>query len=124
MSGVRRAPGVAVAAVMPWMVIAAAALTKTPPPLPSRVLFALERELVGAEGPLPRGPRFVIAGEAVPVRAFFGEAPRDEERAGGNRGKPHVVDGELLLDQLLLRVLDTVNLLGYAQVVSPPAEHG
>ena len=61
-SGVIRAPGVAVAAVMPSMVIAAAVLPKTPPPLPSRALFALERELVGAEGRLPCGPHLVSAG--------------------------------------------------------------
>ena len=68
------------------------------PPLPRRALFSLERELVGAEGRLPRGPRLVSAGEAIRVRALSWEAPRGEELAGGNCGKPHVVDGELLPD--------------------------
>ena len=94
------------------------------PPLPRQALFLLERELVGAEGRLPRGPRLVSAGEAVPVRALFWGAPRSEERAGSDRGKPHVVDGELRPDRLLLRVLKTVNVLGDARVVGPPAEHG
>ena len=94
------------------------------PLLPRRALFALKRELVGAEGRLPPGPRFFSAGEAVPVRALFWEAPRGKGRDGGDRGKPHVVDGELCLDQLILRVLETVNVLGDARVVRPPAEHG
>ena len=44
-------------------------------PLLSHALFALERELVVAEVSIKRGPRFVSAGEAVPVRALFWEAP-------------------------------------------------
>ena len=98
MSGVIRAPGVSMAVVMPWMVIVAASLPKMPPLLPSRALFVLERDLVGVEGCLPRGPRFVNAGDNVPVREMFWEAPRGEERAGGDHGNPHVVDGELLPD--------------------------
>ena len=56
------------------------------PPLPCRSLFTLELELMGAEGRLPRGPRLVGAGEAVPVRALLHEASRDEERASGDIG--------------------------------------
>ena len=93
---------------------------KDVPPLPCRALFLLESELVGAEGRLPRGSRFVSEGEAVPVRALFWEAPRGEEQAVGDCGKPHAVDGELCPDQLLLRVLDTVNVPGESQVVVPP----
>ena len=43
------------------------------PPLPCRSLFTLERELMGAEGCLPRGIRLVGAGEAVPVGALLQE---------------------------------------------------
>ena len=49
---------------------------KEVPPLPRRALFTLKRELVGVEGRLPQGPRLVGAGEAVPVRVFFGILPR------------------------------------------------
>ena len=65
---------------------------KDVPPLPRRALFSLERELVGAEGHLPRGPCLVSAGEAVPCRALFWEASCGEEQAGGDRGKTLVVD--------------------------------
>ena len=40
---------------------------KDVPPLPWRALFTLKRELMGAEGRLPRGQRLVGTGEAVPV---------------------------------------------------------
>ena len=46
---------------------------KDVPPLPCRALFTLERELMGAEGCLPRGIRLVGAGEAVPVGALLQE---------------------------------------------------
>ena len=49
---------------------------KDVPLLPCRALFTLERELMGVEGRLPRGPRLVGAGEAVPVRELLQEAPR------------------------------------------------
>ena len=52
------------------------------------------------------------------------EAPCSKERAGGDCGKPHVVSGELRPDRVLLRVLETVNVLGEARVVGPPTEHG
>ena len=94
------------------------------PPLPRRTLFLLERELVGAEGCLPCGPLFVSAGEAALVRALLWEATHGEERAGGDCGKPHAVNGELRPDRLLLRVLETINILEDARVVGPPAEHG
>ena len=77
--GVIRAPGVAVAAVMPCIEMAAAALTKTPPPLPCCSLLTLERELMGAEGSLPRCPRLVGVGEAVRVRELLRESARGEE---------------------------------------------
>ena len=93
------------------------------PPLPSRALFAIERYLVGAEGHFPREPRFVSAGEAAPVRALFLEAPHGKEQDGGDSGKPHVLDGELCPDQLILRFLKTVKVLGDTQVIGPPAKH-
>ena len=60
--------------------------------------------------------------EAVPFGALLWEASRGEELAGGDRGKPLVVHRELFPDRLLLRVLETVHVLGYARVVGPPAE--
>ena len=77
---------------------------------------------MGAEGRLPRGPRLVGVGEAAPVRALFQEDPCGEERSGGDCGKPLVVDRELFPDRLLLCVLETVDVLGEARVVGPPAE--
>ena len=97
---------------------------KDSPPLPCRALFTVERELMESEGRLPRCPRLVGAGEAVPVRLLLWEDSRGEEKDGGDRRKPLVVDWELLPDQLLLRVLKTVNLLGDARVVGPPAKRG
>ena len=119
----RRAPGVAVEAVMLWMFIAAAALPKTPPPLSRRTLFALQRELVGAKGCPPRAPRLVGAREAVPVRALFREAPRGEERARSDCCDPHVRNQEVRADGLLLRVLKAVHIFWDAQVVGRQAEH-
>ena len=52
------------------------------------------------------------------------EASRGKERAGGDRGKPLVVNRKLFPDRLLLRVLKTVDVLGDARVVGPPAERG
>ena len=94
------------------------------PPLPCRTLFTLERELMGAEVCLPRGPLLVGAGEAVPVGELLQEASRSEERSGGDRGKPLFVDRELFQDRLLLHVLETVDVLGDARVVGPLAKRG
>ena len=77
---------------------------------------------MGEEGRLPRGPRLVGAGEAVPVGVLLWEDSRGEERDGGYLGKPLVVDQELCPDRLLLRVLETVDLIGDARVVGPPAK--
>ena len=97
---------------------------KDVPPLPYRTLFTLERELMGAEGRLPRGPRLVGLGEAVPVGALLWEASRGKEGAGGDRGKPLVINWELFPDRLFLRILETVDVLRDARVVGPPAERG
>ena len=48
-------------------------------PLSCRSLLTLKRELVCAESGIPRRPRLVGAGEAVPVGALLGEAARGEE---------------------------------------------
>ena len=49
------------------------------PPLSHCALFALQRELVGAEGRPPCVPLLVGAREAVPFRVLFGESPRSKE---------------------------------------------
>ena len=94
------------------------------PPLPCSPLFTLDRELVVKKGRLLCGPRLVGGGGAVLGRALSWENPRGKERAGGDYGKPLVVDGEHCADRLLLHVLETVNVLGDARVVGPPAERG
>ena len=94
------------------------------PPLPCRAFFTLERERMGAEGRLPRGPRVVGAGEAVPVGALLREASCGKEQAGGDRGNLLVVNRELCPERLLLRVLEKVDVLGDARVVGPPSERG
>ena len=49
--------------------------TEDVPLLPFRALFLLERELVGAEGRLPRVPRFVSAGRFSHSGCCFGKLP-------------------------------------------------
>ena len=87
-------------------------------------MFALQRELVGAEGCPPCIPHLVGAREAVPVGALFREAPRGKERASSDRCEPHVGNREVRADGLLLRVVEAVHVLGEAWVVGPPAEYG
>ena len=87
-------------------------------------LFEFERELMGAEGCPRCVPCLLGARKDIPVRELFGEAARVEERAGADCGEPHVGDGKVCIDGLLLSVLKAVDLLGDAQVVGPPAEHG
>ena len=94
------------------------------PPLSCRALFAFERELVGAEGCPPRVPHLFGAREAVPVEELFGESPCIKERACSDCCEPHVGNGEVRADGLLLRVLEAVDVLGDARVVGPPAENG
>ena len=48
---------------------------KDVPPLPRCTLFTLEFELVGAEGRLPRSPRFVSAGKLSKSGRCFGKLP-------------------------------------------------
>ena len=55
---------------------------------------------------------------------MLGEAARGEELAGGDGGEPLVIDRELGSDRCLLGVLETINVLGDAWVVGPPAEGG
>ena len=52
---------------------------KDVPPLSCRALFALKREMMGAEDRLPRGPRLVGVGGAVPVGALLREASHSKE---------------------------------------------
>ena len=91
-------------------------------PLSCGLLLKLKRELVRAESALPRRPRLVGGGEAVPVGALLGEAALGEERASGDGGEPFVINWELRSDQFLLGVLKTINVLGDAWVLGPPAE--
>ena len=93
-------------------------------PLPRFALFAFERELMNAEGCPLHVPRLVGASKAIPVGALFGEATRSEERAGGNCGESHVIDGEVCSNGLIFSVLEEVDVLGNARVIGPPAEHG
>ena len=93
------------------------------PPLSCCALFAFERELVDTEGRPPRVPRLVGARGAVPVGALIGEAPRGKEQAFSNCCKPHVGNGEVRADGLLLRFLKAFDVLRDAQVVGPPAKH-
>ena len=92
-------------------------------PITCRALFAFERELMGSEGCFPRVPSLVGVREDIPVRALFGEDARNKEQAGGDRGKPHVGDGELCTNGLLLGVFEAVVVLGDARFVGPPAKH-
>ena len=92
-------------------------------PLPCRALFAFERDLMEAESCLPGVPHLVGARKVIPVRALFGEAARGEEKAGGDRGEPHVRDGDIFVNKLLLGVLEAVDVLGDARVVGPPDDH-
>ena len=94
------------------------------PPLSCRALFALQRELVGAEGRPPRVPHLVGARESDPAGALFGEAPRGKEQARRDRCEPHVVNRAVRADGLLLRVLEAVHVLRDARAVGPPTEHG
>ena len=55
---------------------------------------------------------------------MFKETPCGKERARSNCYKPHVGNREVHADGILLRVLEAVHVLGDAQVVGPPAEHG
>ena len=54
---------------------------KDVPPFSRRALFALQRELVGAEGRPSRVPRLVGTREAVPFGRCLGKPPRGKERA-------------------------------------------
>ena len=84
-------------------------------PLPRCALFAFKRELMVAEGCLPRVPRLVGSRKTIPVGALFGEAASGKERASGDHSKPHVRDGELCVNGLLLGVLEAVGVLGDAR---------
>ena len=54
----------------------------------------------------------------------MGKLPAGEERARGDCCKPHVGNGEVHAEGLLLRVLEAVDVLGDTRVVGPPTKHG
>ena len=59
-----------------------------------------------------------------PSRGIFWGSSRGKERSRIDRCKPHVGNGEVHADGLLLRVLEAVDVLGDTRVISPQAEHG